>query len=277
MSGWLGTTGAADTAILERLVSLKVGWVRCGIRPGDPITAMVQTFAATGMMPCFLTYPDTDLRGILEQSLAQLGQAFMLQIGNEPGGPDFKGTYEEWIAWQGSSHDLARTMGFTGRVLCGGVANLEGQNRQWLTRMGKDLPSDMTLDFHRYPKGNQPNRAAPQDGFDSREDELRWLHDTAAGRDLSCSEFGYHTAPEQYGRWPHTSMLRATDEQVKEWLLADIALFRPQLVLAAQYQQQDGPNPDNAQDRFGVLAYGPGHPSTWAAKPAADVFAITNG
>jgi hypothetical protein len=190
---------------------------------------------------------------------------YLIEIGNEPdiadrGYSHRPGDFADAVR---QCHLVARSLGWHGPIVSGGVANLNRRGLAYLATVVPRLPDDVIVGFHRYPPAGR-GPLAPHDQFRSREDEWRALLDVVEGRAVACTEFGYHTATEPDG---HTR----TDAEVAESVLWDLAFYDERAVpVACVYQLNDGPT-DTWIDRFGVRAFD----GTW--KPVADAVAATYG
>ncbi len=135
---------------------------------------------------------------------------------------------------------IAGQHGFTGPVVSGGISSVSHTALDWL-KASRVTELSCGIGYHQY-RSTEPSR--PLDGYSSREDEFRALAHVAAGHDLWCTESGWTTAPH------NTS---AADIQVTENLREEIRLNEEHGAKSfCVYQLNDGPDPANDQDRFGI-------------------------
>jgi hypothetical protein len=186
----------------------------------------------------------------------QQGALVMLEAGNEE---DLSG--KRWtrdpIGWARLVADVATIAdshsniapGGHVRVVSGGVSSVSRQAMGWLDRSRvRDLA--VGVGYHQY-RSTSP--AAQLDGYRSREHEFATLREAAGDRPLWCTESGWHTAQRKSGTWPFSRKWAYTDTQVAEFLTAEIKIneeFGAECFVV--YQLNDGPDPSNDQDRFGI-------------------------
>lgn len=277
----LGTTaGFGDLlgiARLDRLEAMGVQSVRQSVRAGKALPRdIVAEFMGRRVRPWFLIHDAAINEALDAAALPLLGpDGYDKQVFNEPYTPDFTGTIDQWVNGINVVYDDSRARGFKGKVVAGGVMNLEGKNWKWLEQSVPRLRPDVVVDFHRYPPGSQNHYLEPQKGFKSREEEIEKVTKLAAGHLISVSEFGYHTAPEMDGG----RQVRLTIQQVHDFVLHDAQFFGgyPNIYAAHQYQEISGANPDYFLDCFGILAYPHGITpippvDQWAINPVGQVF-----
>ena len=234
-----------------------------------PVEALVAEFANQTVSPLFLLAggkierPDGSeriephelaarARRVVDAANACGLTSYAVEVGNEPdiaheGYSQHPDDFAEAVR---QSHESLRGAGFDGSVISGGVANLDHRGMTYVRRMlasGK-MPDDAIVGFHRYPPTAGDHNATH--GFNSRDDEWQALKDITTDRRLACTEFGYHTAPEiVLGFFRH----RRSDQEVAQDVLFDIRFFDQRGVeFAAVYQLNDGPDPNNFEDRFGI-------------------------
>jgi hypothetical protein len=154
------------------------------------------------------------------------------------------------------------------RIISGGLANLSMGSQGFYRRVVPELEPDVIIGAHSYPHGTQEHREQTYwPGYDSLEDQLDSFLAICAGRPAFITEAGWHTAEETQG-WqvrpdgpdpdPFPDItpprkIRLTDEQVYQYLVADLQLWasRPQILGAVVYQWRDGLT-DTYIDRFGL-------------------------
>jgi hypothetical protein len=179
--------------------------------------------------------------------------SYLVEIGNEPdiaheGYSQHPSDFGEALR---QSHEALRLAGFTGPIISGGVANLDDRGIGYLRSMLSTgvVPDDVVIGFHRYPvtaKGPE----APERGSSSRDNEWRALKQVTGTRVLACTEFGYHTAPD---RVLGIFKTHRTDQEAADGVMFDIRYFQERGVeLAALFQINDGPDPNNFEHHFGI-------------------------
>lgn len=181
-----------------------------------------------------------------------VAQRAALEVGNEEdlAGKRWTNDPQEWgklvrdvasIAWQQTGGVL--------RVVSGGISSLSRTATGWLEKSRvRDL--DVIVGYHQY-RSTPPGHSL--DGYSSRLHEFVHLELVSGGRPVWCTESGWHTAPRKEGCWPFTRRWAYTDEQVTEFLSGEITYNRNAGAgVFVVYQLNDGPNPRNDQDRFGI-------------------------
>lgn len=149
----------------------------------------------------------------------------------------------------------AAIRGFKGRLIAGAPGSNAGTAIKWYSRiidgqrLADALPVSVALAFHWYPRGTQDSRTRPWPPSKSIRESLATLKNLAGPRDLICTEWGYHTIREtKWGFWS----TQLTDEQVYEYLMADLRLFDSYGVAGAYaYQWRDGPGGQDVTE-FGL-------------------------
>lgn len=239
------------TLQLGQMSAIGIEVVRQDVPATGDLRPLVEDFVAAPVRPLFLLGDPARNEPLLDLALRLLGpDGFDLQVYNEPG-LFFHGSLTDYTVGIGLVYRDARLRGFRGAILAGGVANLGTDNLRWLRAAVPALPTDVVIDFHRYSYKTQ-SQSRPWPGFASRDAELETVRQIAAGRPVACTEFGYHTAEEESGFLWWRRRTRATDDQVRAWLAADLALFSSHgLTLACIYQWGDGPT-DSWINRFGL-------------------------
>lgn len=131
------------------------------------------------------------------------------------------------------------------RVVSGGVTNLSKTALDWLGRAAPDIPADVVIGYHSY----RDDPARPKEGFRSRVEEFDRLREIAMGREVWCTECGYHTARRKACIGTRRGL---SDEQVAEYVRSEISLHRTAGAGAfVLYQLNDGPS-NEAIDRYGI-------------------------
>jgi hypothetical protein len=235
-----------------------------------PIEALVAEFAGQTVRPLFLLaggkMEHEDGSGRIEphelaaRAIRLVAAAnacalvsYEVEVGNEPdiANVDYSSRPQDFAEAVRQSHEALRGAGFNGPVISGGVSNLNQRGLDYLKRalaVGL-MPPDVIVGFHRYPEKAR-GALAPHEGFTSRDDEWNALLAITGARALACTEFGYHTAPEKI-IGPITKT--RTDQEVAASVMWDIQFYTERAVtLAAVFQLNDGPDPNNMEDRYGI-------------------------
>jgi len=127
----------------------------------------------------------------------------------------------------------------------------------------RDLP--IGVGYHQY---RETDPTKPLQGYVSRGEEFTVLRSVAGNRPLWMTECGWHTAPRKSGWWIFGRSWRYDDTQVEQFLQMEIRLNEEYgAECFVVYQLNDGPNPKNGQDRFGIRR------TNGTLKPSAGVFA----
>lgn len=173
---------------------------------------------------------------------------YAIEIGNEPdlAHPGYADHPEDFAEAIRQCHQAARTNGFHGALITGGISNLNTRGFRYLRRMlaASNLPiEDIVIGFHRYPESGRGPQA-PHDPYTSRDDEWRALKRLVGRRPVVCTEFGYHTAA--------SDPITLTDDTAADAVLWDVQFYADRDVpFAIVYQLNDGPS-DDWFDRYGV-------------------------
>jgi len=188
------------------------------------------------------------------RSVADVGlRDALIEVGNEPdiGHPDYANRPRDFAMAVAQTHAAVRQAGHTGVIISGGISNLSRERLDYLERVVPHLSPDIVVGFHRYPHGPGPEQ--PHPGFANRDAEWVRLKQITGGRQVTCTEFGHHTAPRRYGRLGLVRRRRrVSDQAVADHIVYDLAYFRERGCLAsAIYQLNDGPT-DRPIDRYGI-------------------------
>lgn len=223
---------------------------------------------------CILPVEEEDICHLIAHALArraverQQGGMVVLEVGNEE---DLSG--KRWArdprAWAAlvadisviSSSHSSIAPGGPITVVSGGVSSVSRQAMGWLERSRvRELP--VSIGYHQY-RSTPPSH--PLDGYSSRADEFRALRDAAGDLEVWMTESGWHTARRTSGTWPLRKKWAYSDTQVAEFLREEMS--RNEEVGArcfVTYQLNDGPDPSNDQDCFGIRRTdGSLKPSAW--------------
>jgi exo-beta-1,3-glucanase (GH17 family) len=231
-----------------------------GVRQDVPESVMaadlVDNVFAEGLVGIFvIPIAEEDVCHSIAHALAQQinlrAGVGIIEVGNEE---DLSG--KRWsrdpLGWARLVDDvvfIAQSHGAPVPVVSGGVSSLSRQAMGWLERSRvRDLP--VGIGYHQY-RSTSP--AVQLDGYRSREQEFGTLRDAAGGRDLWMTECGWHTSQRKSGTWPFSKRWAYTDAQVAEFLTAEMRMneeFGAKCFVT--YQLNDGSDPANDQDRFGI-------------------------
>lgn len=177
---------------------------------------------------------------------------YWLEFGNEPdlAHPDYAKRPEDFAEAIRQARNAVRGEGFGGLLISGGISNLNERGLKYLAAMMKSgIPEDVAVGFHRYPDGLSPS--VPHEGFKTRDDEWARLTALAGGRPLACTEVGHHTAPRRVGKLGQKK--RISDSDSAQHMSFDLAYFRDKnCLLTAVYQLNDGQDPEEHLDRYGI-------------------------
>lgn len=181
-----------------------------------------------------------------------VAQRAALEVGNEEdlSGKRWKDDPHEWGKLVQDVVSIARDhTGGALRVVSGGISSLSRTATAWLEKSRvRDL--DVIVGYHQY-RSTPPGQ--PLDGYTSRLHEFTHLELVSGGRPIWCTESGWHTAPRKEGCWPFTRRWAYTDHQVEEFLSSEITYNESAGAdVFVVYQLNDGPDPRNDQDRFGI-------------------------
>lgn len=184
---------------------------------------------------------------------ASLGEASntAVEVGNEE---DLKG--KRWskdpAGWTALVKDVATIAASYSpdiQVVSGGVSSVSREAMDWLTRSKvRELNENVVIGYHQY-RSTPPQQ--PLKGYASRDEEFEALVEASGARTVWCTECGWHTAQRSEG-WLCRRKWAYTDEQVALFLQQEIALNVGKAECFTVYQLNDGPNPSNDQDCFGI-------------------------
>ena len=174
----------------------------------------------------------------------------VIEVGNEE---DLRGKrwHDDPFGWSLLVTDvlnIAREHRFWGPVVSGGISSVSRSALDWLKR-SRVHEREVCIGYHQY-RSTSPQKALS--GYSSRADEFKALKDIA-GQDIWCTECGWSTAPRTKGWWIFKKTWSYSDAEVASFLRYEIDLqdsFNSKAFVT--YQLNDGPNPMNDQDRFGV-------------------------
>jgi len=229
------------------------------------LDALLQEFVGRPFVPLIILASDIglpphitadDMAGLsvrVVDSAIRVGlQDYWLECGNEPD-----------LGWSERKPQLAadcvrevyravKAAGSPATIISGGVSTTDKRGRDYLKAMSwKSLPLDVLVGVHRYAPHMEVDR--PFSGFDNREEEVTAIREIVGRRQLAHTEGGYHTVKIGGGFWfwkwsTQLNNFQAADSLRKEldfWLQQDAAC-------CSVYQWNDGPDPTNTADRFGL-------------------------
>jgi hypothetical protein len=183
-------------------------------------------------------------------------ESFDLEIGNEPDiAVPFYQDPRAFSELLRRVRDVARVNSFTGRIITGGIANLNQRGLDYLRRVRHaGLPPDVVIGFHRYPAVHTDYQK-PHAGFRDRAEE--WdvfaAETVAFGYETICTEGGCHT-------------FESAESVQADALAFDLEFYASRGVLGyAVYQLNDAPVVRAYEDAWGIRR----QDGTW--KPAAAV------
>lgn len=230
--------------------------IRCDDSNGRSEPDLVPLFVDQQIRPLFLLHDVAKMAPLLDALLPVQDRLLepSIEIFNElEGGRVTPDIYVNSITQV--YHD-ARSRGFAGRIITGGLMNLSRDSLNFYGRVLPLLPADrgplgLTIGFHEYPYGVQAGGRKGWPGTGSPDEAIEALIGLAAGRAVANTEFGWHTYPEEAGFFIWHHRVQLTDEDVYEFLIRDLRRYEAHgLPLAAIYQWRDGD--DNYLGRFGL-------------------------
>jgi hypothetical protein len=224
-----------------------------GLRVEGEPQALVSAFVDQPLRPLFLLHDVSHAEPLLDALLPMEGRLLepAIEVFNElEEGRVDEVTYVDGVT---QVYEDARARRFHGRIIAGGLMNLSRDSLDFYARVMPELPPDVVIGFHDYPYGNQqgPRRPWPRSGGI---DELKQI---ANGRDIVCTEFGWHTWWEEAGFWIWKRDVRLTDEEVYQKLVTDFRRYaaRGDLDVVVAFQWRDGPaGSTDFRDYFGLHA-----------------------
>jgi hypothetical protein len=245
---------AADLVLIR---SLGYQGIRQDVPRVEVAGELVDNVLAEGMVGIFvIPVADEDAchdiaHAVARQIVLRSGESSCaIEAGNEE---DLSG--KRWtrdpLGWARLVADVSIIAQSHGRiqVVSGGVSSLSRHAMGWLERSHvRDL--QVGVGYHQY-RSTPPGEAL--DGYAWREDEFRALRDAAGGRDVWMTESGWSTAKRTAGFWPLRKTWAFTDDQVARYLRAEMSINAEHHARCfVTYQLNDGPDPSNDQDRFGI-------------------------
>ena len=141
----------------------------------------------------------------------------------------------------------------------GAISNIDKDSLRWLELVLMTLPTSLPpfgVSVHHYAHGSRI--WDPHPGFSSVEAQVWELQRLAGGRPIFVTEMGFSTAPRNpVGKWAWLLRLLGkkeqwSDQQVAQFLHERWGFWESYAVAACTYQLNDGPNPNAADDRYGI-------------------------
>lgn len=154
-------------------------------------------------------------------------------------------------------------------VLSPSISNLNERGFKYLRKMlTVGIPSGAAVAFHRYPHDGDP--ALPHDGFESREAEADHLMELAQGRAIWLTETGLTEGPWKNKRWDDGWF--HSEEFVADTFVGEVDFWtRPWVEALTWYQINDGPDPDEQLDHYGIRrSEGDWKPVAWRVNPTKE-------
>jgi hypothetical protein len=135
-------------------------------------------------------------------------------------------------------------------VVSGGISSLSKDALKWLAESQvAGLPVDI-IGYHQY-RSTPPSD--PLKGYRSRQDEFDEFRDLVGPHSIACTETGWSTAPRESGTWPFKKRWQYTNDEALQFLQTEYAMNeREGSQLFVHYQLNNGPDPGNDQDCFGI-------------------------
>lgn len=140
----------------------------------------------------------------------------------------------------------AKRRNYPGLIIAGGLANLSKDSLDWYAECAPQIPPEVVIGYHGYPKGAQ-NTYKPWVGG-SWHANLQALRDRIGGRDIADTEDGQHMATEPVGwldAWregklrPYTT--QQSEEDIYRWAVERLRFNASEgVILTVLYQHQDG-------------------------------------
>lgn len=220
--------------------------IRCDNSNGQAEPALANWFIDQPISPLFLLHDVAMMVPLLDALLPVQDRLLLpaIEIFNELEGG--RVTPEIYVKSITQVYDDARSRGFTGRIITGGLANLSLDSLNFYARVLPLMPAEtgpmgLTVGFHDYPYGVQSGGRKAWPGTESSDAALQDLLTLTNGRDLANTEFGWHTYPEEQERFIWKHQVQLTDEDVYRFLIQDLQRYEAYgIVLAAIYQWRDG-------------------------------------
>lgn len=259
--------------------------------PSDSIDSIVRELAEAALEACFIvggwdwwtghgfqsdrdaapTAAETMRDAILVSRAGQRhGLRFYVELGNEPNlsPPKFKKDPEGFAGYVNAIAESLAMEGGLDRVsvISGGVSNINPwEGLPYLEQVALSLAPGAILGAHPYRMGNRP-----KDNLGDR--PIGIIADRVASQHsrFALTEGGWHTAPRRVKRdFPLCLSFRGvpgwTDDEVAEFSREELDIWEkrgPEFYV--WYQLNDGPDPRNREDRFGIRVG-----DTWEPKPVA--------
>jgi len=221
--------------------------IRCDESNGRTAAENVSLFVHQPMRPIFLLHDVTQSQPLLDALLPVQDHLLdpAIEIFNEL--EEGKVTEDIYVDGIAAVYHDARSRGFTGRIIAGGLMNLSRDSLDFYAHVLPRLPADrglqgLTVGFHDYPYGTQQGPRKTWPGTGSPDKAIDTLVGLAKGRDIANTEVGWHTADEEDGFFVWKRTVRLTDEQAYDKLVTDLRRYdaRGFIVLTVVFQWRDG-------------------------------------
>lgn len=230
------------TPLLMALADRGVALLRLDLQTVlDPARAalLVAEVQTVGLRPLLIIRPE-------QAGWLPIAPALDVEILNEP----------DLAGWSPSGYanvvtSAVRVLAPEHRIWAGSLSNCSKRSLGWLAQVLPQLPACVGVTVHRYPKnGGRPSDG--QEGFKNRLDELAAVRRIVGARPWGCTEFGYHTGPQQTGWWLWRKRWRWTEEQVAGFTAMEWQFWEQAgAAFAVWYQLNDGRTSDPV-DLFGL-------------------------
>lgn len=225
-----------------------------GIRLDYP--GLIGPFVGHKIRPLYILHDIADNQALLDAALPALGaDGFDIEVFNE--NEQGRVTPEIWVEGVNAVYRDCDLRGFEGKIMAHWGSNLSRESLNAYAKVLPQAPASLVVSFHDYPYGVQSGGRKAWPGTGSPDAALAELIDLAKGRDVVCSEFGWHTFPEEKGWWIFKRTVQLTDQDVYDYLIKDLRRYASHGVkMACIYQWRDGKQPiDNFLGAFGLHTF----------------------
>lgn len=219
---------------------------------------IIAQFANRPFYPIFVSRNAQHTVGFTKLAYQTLGQ----QFGIEYLPADVLTPPAEYLFQLNRTREAIRNEGFTGRILVGSIQNPTEQNLNWLRQVMSSIntPKDVAIAYTRYPAKSwvplfwqRPDVAH----FKSREREFAELQSIAKGREIFCTEFGFHTGY----RWKSIFRNRLIDDKIQQYVVWELSMMKQAGIVAACWSQLHDTG-DTPAGQLGVIG------ENWTPKAA---------
>lgn len=231
--------------------------VRLGVHSSLDVPSLVLDVTGSGLRPLWVVPLSLDLNTeetvealIHESARAWAPYEYAIQVGNEE---NLKVDPYDYARWFAETEIACRLITPTVQLVTAGISTTSKGAIRWLKAALSGVGEQAIVGFHSYRRDDHPSPSSPQEGFSSRGAEFAALKAAANGRRLWNTEVGWHTAPRKKGCWIFKKTFSLSNEQVALYLREEMALNADAgIEVLTVYQLNDGPDPQNNQDRFGI-------------------------